>query len=123
MVGAPGLPGNGDDPEAVVVCAELAFDFRQRFGKDVVIDLVCYRRHCHNEADEPAATQPLMYQAIRSHKTTRELYANQLAAEGVIADGDTTKMADDHRDKHDENGRANVLTTVTFAQLACRLRL
>ncbi|HEY9541544.1 MAG TPA: 2-oxoglutarate dehydrogenase E1 component [Luteimonas sp.] len=101
MVGAPVLHVNGDDPEAVVFCAELAFDFRQRFGKDVVIDLVCYRRHGHNEADEPAATQPLMYKTIRAHKTTRELYANQLAAEGVIADGDAKKMADDHRDKLD----------------------
>ena len=84
MVGAPVLHVNGDDPEAVVFCAELAFDFRQRFGKDVVIDLVCYRRHGHNEADEPAATQPLMYQMIRAHKTTRELYARQLVAEGVL---------------------------------------
>ena len=85
MVGAPVLHVNGDDPEAVVFCAELAFDFRQRFGKDVVIDLVCYRRHGHNEADEPAATQPLMYQKIRAHKTTRELYGDRLVAEGVLA--------------------------------------
>src|SRR5690606_22150041 len=84
MVDAPILHVHGDDPEAVVVRAALPFDFRQRFGKDVVIDLVCYRRHGHNEADEPAATQPVMYKAIRSHKTTRELYANRLAADGVI---------------------------------------
>src|SRR3546814_15978747 len=100
MVGAPVLHVNGDDPEAVVFCAELAFDFRQRFGKDVVIDLVCYRRPGNNEADEPAATQPLMYKTIRAHKHTRELYANQLAAEGVKADGDAKKMHEDHRDKH-----------------------
>ena len=85
MVGAPVLHVNGDDPEAVVFCAQAAFDFRQRFGKDVVIDLVCYRRHGHNEADEPAATQPLMYQVIRAHKTPRELYADALLAQGVLA--------------------------------------
>ena len=101
MVGAPVLHVNGDDPEAVVFCAELAFDFRQRFGKDVVIDLVCYRRHGHNEADEPAATQPQMYQAIRAHKTTRELYANRLLSEGAIADADAQAVVDAYRDKLD----------------------
>jgi hypothetical protein len=84
MVGAPILHVNGDDPEAVVFVSEMAFDFRQRFGKDVVIDLVCYRRHGHNEADEPAATQPLMYQKIRAMKTTRELYAARLDGEGSV---------------------------------------
>ncbi|GAA3917497.1 2-oxoglutarate dehydrogenase E1 component [Luteimonas lutimaris] len=101
MVGAPVLHVNGDDPEAVVFCAELAFDFRQRFGKDVVIDLVCYRRHGHNEADEPAATQPLMYKTIRAHKTTRELYADRLAADGVIAGDDAQALVDGYRNKLD----------------------
>ena len=101
MVGAPVLHVNGDDPEAVVFCAELAFDFRQRFGKDVVIDLVCYRRHGHNEADEPAATQPLMYQAIRAHKTTRELFAARLAADGTIGPADAQAAVDAYRDKLD----------------------
>ena len=101
MVGAPVLHVNGDDPEAVLFCAELAFDFRQRFGKDVVIDLVCYRRHGHNEADEPAATQPLMYKTIRAHKTTRELYAERLAAEGVLDDAAAKAMVDAYRDKLD----------------------
>jgi len=101
MVGAPVLHVNGDDPEAVAFCAELAFDFRQRFAKDVVIDLVCYRRHGHNEADEPAATQPLMYRTIRAHKTTRELYADRLAAEGVLDDGGARAMVDAYRDKLD----------------------
>ncbi|GAA4864938.1 2-oxoglutarate dehydrogenase E1 component [Luteimonas vadosa] len=101
MIGAPILHVNGDDPEAVVFCAQLAFDFRQRFGKDVVIDLVCYRRHGHNEADEPAATQPQMYQTIRAHKTTRDLYAERLVAEGVLERDDVQAVIDDYRDKLD----------------------
>ncbi len=101
MVAAPVLHVNADDPEAVVFCAELAFDFRQRFGKDVVIDLVCYRRHGHNEADEPAATQPLMYQVIRRHKTPRELYAERLVAEGVVTADEARAMVDAYRDKLD----------------------
>ncbi len=101
MVGAPILHVNGDDPEAVVFCAELAFDFRQRFGKDVVIDLVCYRRHGHNEADEPAATQPLMYKIIRAHKTTRELYGDKLVEQGLLSAADVKAVADTIRDKLD----------------------
>ena len=102
MVGAPVLHVNGDDPEAVVFCAEMALDFRNRFGKDVVIDLVCYRRHGHNEADEPAATQPRMYQVIRKHKTPRALYAERLIAEGTITEADAQAMVDAYRDKLDE---------------------
>ncbi|MEO5962858.1 MAG: 2-oxoglutarate dehydrogenase E1 component [Thermomonas sp.] len=101
MVGAPVLHVNGDDPEAVAFIAEMAFDFRQRFSKDVVIDLVCYRRHGHNEADEPAATQPLMYQKIRSMKTTRELYTARLAAEGSVSEADAKAIVDQYRDKLD----------------------
>jgi 2-oxoglutarate dehydrogenase E1 component len=102
MVGAPVLHVNGDDPEAVAFCAELAFDFRQQFGKDVVIDLVCYRRHGHNEADEPAATQPLMYQNIRKRKTTRELYAERLTAAGTLQTGEAQAMVDIYRQKLDD---------------------
>ncbi|HOV95279.1 MAG TPA: 2-oxoglutarate dehydrogenase E1 component [Thermomonas sp.] len=101
FVGAPVLHVNGDDPEAVVFAAQLAFEFRQQFAKDVVIDLVCYRRHGHNEADEPSITQPLMYQVIRQHKTTRELYAAQLEAAGVIAIGAGSALADAYRNKLD----------------------
>ncbi|QIL20719.1 2-oxoglutarate dehydrogenase E1 component [Thermomonas sp. HDW16] len=101
MIGAPILHVNGDDPEAVAFVAEMAYDFRQRFGKDVVIDLVCYRRHGHNEADEPAATQPVMYKKIRSMKTTRELYAAQLAAETTIAEADAQALVDGYRNKLD----------------------
>jgi len=112
MIGAPILHVNGDDPEAVVFCAELAYDFRQRFKKDVVIDLVCYRRHGHNEADEPAATQPLMYQTIRAHKTTRELYAARLTGAGTLADGEAQKVVDDYRDKLDAGKVTTELATV-----------
>jgi len=101
MVGAPVLHVNGDDPEAVVFAAKLAYDFRQQFHKDVVIDLVCYRRWGHNEADEPAITQPLMYQVIRKHKTTRELYAEKLEAAGVIPANGGKALVDAYREKLD----------------------
>ncbi len=97
MVGAPIFHVNGDDPEAVVFFTELAYEFRRTFKKDVVIDLVCYRRHGHNEADEPAATQPLMYQNIRARKTTRELYAERLAKAGRIGADEAQRMAEDYR--------------------------
>ncbi|GAA0241797.1 2-oxoglutarate dehydrogenase E1 component [Rhodanobacter caeni] len=97
MVNAPVFHVNGDDPEAVIEVTRLAYEFRKTFRKDVVIDLVCYRRHGHNEADEPAATQPVMYQIIRKRKPTRELYAQQLVKEGVIAEGDGQKMFDAYR--------------------------
>jgi 2-oxoglutarate dehydrogenase E1 component len=99
MVNAPVFHVNGDDPEAVLFISRLAFEYRRKFKRDVVIDLVCYRRHGHNEADEPAATQPLMYKIIRARPTARELYANKLVAEGVIADGDAQKLIDGYRAK------------------------
>jgi len=101
MVSAPVFHVNGDDPEAVHFVAELAFDYRKTFKRDVVIDLVCYRRHGHNEADEPAATQPLMYQNIRARKTTRELYAERLVAAGVISADEGKALADVYRQKLD----------------------
>ncbi len=85
---------NGDDPEAVVYCARLAAEFRHKFGVDTVVDIVCYRRHGHNETDEPAFTQPQMYRAIAGHKTTRALYAERLAADGSVATAETTEMWD-----------------------------
>ena len=101
MVGAPVFHVNGDDPEAVVFVAKLAYEFRQTFKKDVVIDLVCYRRHGHNEADEPAATQPVMYQTIRKHPTTRELYAARLEKAGVITADAAKALVDEYRNKLD----------------------
>ena len=92
MLETPIFHVNGDDPEAVVFVTRLALAYRQRFHKDVVIDLVCYRRHGHNEADEPAATQPVMYQAIRKHLTTRKIYADKLVAQGVITDAEAAAM-------------------------------
>ena len=92
MVNAPIFHVNGDDPEAVIFVTRLALDYRMTFKKDVVIDLVCYRRHGHNEADEPAATQPIMYQRIGALPTTRTLYAEHLTAEGAIAAGEADEM-------------------------------
>ena len=85
MVQAPILHVNGDDPEAVVYCAKIATEFRQKFNRDVVIDMVCYRRFGHNEGDEPSFTQPLMYKKIRSHPTTLQIYGKKLVSEGLIS--------------------------------------
>ncbi len=102
MIEAPIFHVNADDPEAVVFVSRLAVDYRMRFRKDVVIDLVCYRRHGHNEADEPAATQPLMYHAIRKHPTVRQIYGQRLEQDEIIAEGDAAKMAEDYRRGLDE---------------------
>ena len=91
---APILHVNGDDPEAVIFCARMAAEFRMRFAADIVLDIVCYRRHGHNETDEPAFTQPVMYRAISRTKTTRTLYAERLAAEGVVPAAEAQAMWD-----------------------------
>jgi 2-oxoglutarate dehydrogenase E1 component len=101
MIEAPIFHVNGDDPEAAVLVTRLALQYRQKFKKDVVIDLVCYRRHGHNEADEPAATQPIMYGKIRGHKTTRQLYAEKLIDTQVIAADAAAAMQDAYRDRLD----------------------
>jgi 2-oxoglutarate dehydrogenase E1 component len=93
-VQSPILHVNGDNPDAVVFCARMAADFREQFATDIVIDIVCYRRHGHNEGDEPAFTQPLMYRAIHDQKTTRALYAEKLAAEGVMPADQSKAMWD-----------------------------
>ena len=97
MVQAPILHVNGDNPDAVMFAAMLSMDYRYEFGKDVVIDLVCYRRRGHNETDEPSSTQPLMYDIIRKHSTTRTLYAQKLVAEGVVEQDQANEMANEYR--------------------------
>ncbi len=102
MVQAPILHVNADDPEAVLFVTQLAMDYRNEFKQDVVIDLVCYRRRGHNEADEPSATQPEMYNRIRSHPTTRDIYVKQLVEKGVVTEDDAKQMGLDYRDKLDK---------------------
>ncbi len=97
MVEAPVFHVNGDDPEAVVLATEIALDFRAEFQKDVVIDLVCFRRHGHNEQDEPMVTQPLMYKLVAQHPGTRKLCADRLAEQGVVGPEDPEQMIKAYR--------------------------
>src|SRR5271155_4290510 len=106
MIEAPIFHVNGDDPEAVVFAAKISTEFRQKFQKPVVIDMFCYRRHGHNEGDEPMFPQPLMYKAIGSHPTTLEIYSKKLIAEGVVTQGEVEKMKSDWRAR-----RAGALAT------------
>ncbi len=99
MIQAPILHVNGDDPEAVVRVARLAFDFRQEFKKDVVIDMVCYRRFGHNEGDEPSYTQPRMYQVIESRRSVRKLYTESLISRGDLTVEGAEKALDDFLDR------------------------
>ena len=101
MIDAPIFHVNGDDPEAVVFAAKVAIEFRQKFHKPVVIDMFCYRRHGHNEGDEPAFTQPVMYKKIGSHPTTLEIYAKRLVADGVMTEGEVEKAKADWRARLD----------------------
>ncbi len=103
MVQAPIFHVNGDDPEAVAMVAQLALDYRMEFNKDVVIDLICYRKHGHSEADEPAATQPIMYQHIRNHPGVRRIYTEKLVDEGVVTPGDAEAMAARYVDALERN--------------------
>jgi 2-oxoglutarate dehydrogenase E1 component len=102
MIQAPIFHVNGDDPIAVLFATKIALDYRMAFRKDVVIDLVCYRRHGHNEADEPSATQPVMYRKIKSHPTTREIYANKLIELNKITSEKAQNMVEDYRDALDK---------------------
>lgn len=98
-VQAPILHVNGDDPEAVARAAYLAHEWRRDFGSDVVVDILCYRRHGHNETDDPAFTQPAMVRAIHAHPTTRQLYARKLEAENVLSSGDAGALWDETQAK------------------------
>jgi 2-oxoglutarate dehydrogenase E1 component len=99
MIEAPVFHVNGEDPEAVISVGELAFDFRQTFGKDVVIDMVCYRRHGHNEGDEPGFTQPLMYEKIKNRISIRELYTEQLVMAGELSSQEAETIAETFSEK------------------------
>ncbi|MFZ4535519.1 2-oxoglutarate dehydrogenase E1 component [Propionivibrio sp.] len=101
MADAPIFHVNGDDPEAVALVTRLAMEFRQEFKKDVVIDIVCFRKLGHNEQDEPMVTQPLMYKKIQAHPGTRKLYADKLVAEGVLSDVGPDEMIQSYRDHLD----------------------
>ena len=111
MVQAPIFHVNADDPEAVVFAMQVAVDYRMQFRKDVVIDMVCYRRRGHNEAEEPMKTQPRMYQQIRSHPTTRTLYSQAMVEEGVVAQGAADALVEAYRDAL-EAGRHVALSLV-----------
>ncbi len=102
VIEAPIFHCNGDDPEAVVYAAKIATEFRQKFGRPVVIDMFCYRRFGHNEGDEPAFTQPIMYREIKNHPSTLQLYSDRLIAEGVITAEESEKMRADWRSHLDQ---------------------
>ena len=109
MVQAPIIHVNGDDPEAVVFATQLAFEYRMKFKRDVVIDQVCYRRHGHNEADEPSVTQPSMYKKIKTMRPLREIYADKLIAEGITTAEKVDALVEAYRDRLDK-GQAVVDT-------------
>ncbi|MGD2140030.1 MAG: 2-oxoglutarate dehydrogenase E1 component [Burkholderiales bacterium] len=107
MIDAPVFHVNGDDPEAVAFVTEIALDYRMEFGKDVVIDLVCFRRLGHNEQDEPMVTQPWMYNLVRKHEGTRKLYAEKLQKQGVIDDTEADDMIRVYREALDAGYHTN----------------
>jgi len=112
MIEAPVLHVNGDDPEAVVLATGMALDFRAAFHKDVVLDIVCFRRLGHNEQDTPAVTQPLMYKKIAAHPGTRKLYADKLVTQGSLAPEEPEAMSRAYREALEE-GRRTVDPTLT----------
>ena len=118
MVHAPIIHVNGDDPESVIFASQLALDYRHEFDKDIVVDLFCYRRNGHNEADEPSATQPLMYAVIKKLPTTRAIYAQKLIEEGLLTKEDETLLEDHYRESLDRGEYvANSLVSEPNAEL------
>ncbi len=115
MVNAPIFHVNGDDPEAVIFAAQIALDYRLRFRKDIVIDLLCYRKHGHNEADEPSVTQPIMYKAIRNKIGVRENYGKHLIKENIITE-DEAKQAIQTYKKKISSGKA-VVDTLDYSSI------
>ena len=107
MAEAPILHVNGDDPEVCLLAIEIALDYRQQFHRDVFIDLVCFRRLGHNEADEPMVTQPLMYKKIAQHPGTRKLYADKLVAAGVVKPEEPEAMIATYRNAMDKGLHTN----------------
>ena len=107
MIEAPVFHVNGDDPEAVAFTTRLALDFRMSFGRDVVVDIVCFRKLGHNEQDTPSLTQPLMYKSISAHPGTRKLYADKLTAQGVLQEGEGDQLVKDYR-QYMEDGRRTI---------------
>lgn len=105
MIQAPIIHVNGDDPEAVAFAARMAVEYRTLFKRDIFIDLISYRRHGHNEADEPLATQPMMYSIIKKHPTPRKVYADRLVAEGVLNQNQATEITNNYRDALDNGDR------------------
>ena len=99
MIQAPIFHVNGDDPEACVRVAELAYEFRQEFNKDVVVDLICYRRRGHNEGDDPSMTQPLMYNLIEAKRSVRKLYTEALVARGDITVDEAAQALQDYQEQ------------------------
>ncbi|WP_322997276.1 2-oxoglutarate dehydrogenase E1 component [Castellaniella sp.] len=105
MIEAPVFHVNGDDPEAVVFATKLALDYRQQFGHDVVVDIVCFRKLGHNEQDTPSLTQPLMYKSIGKHPGTRKVYADRLVAQGTLTEGEADQMVKDYRQLMEDGHR------------------
>ncbi|WGE86121.1 2-oxoglutarate dehydrogenase E1 component [Actinobacillus equuli] len=105
MIQAPIIHVNGDDPEAVAFAARMAVEYRTLFKRDIFIDLISYRRHGHNEADEPLATQPMMYSIIKKHPTPRKVYADRLVAEGILNQDQATEIMNNYRDALDNGDR------------------
>ena len=112
MIEAPVFHVNGDDPEAVAFTTRLALDFRMQFGRDVVLDIVCFRKLGHNEQDTPSLTQPLMYKRIGAHPGTRKFYSDKLTAQGVLKDGEGDQLVKDYR-KYMEDGQRTIEPVLT----------